>query len=72
MAVEGLGPLCRLITTSYDESGGTAQETKSYFAIPGSLSGMDGTNFDATTFADGPLGKHIRTLEPSGTIQRRT
>jgi len=64
LAVEGLGPLCRLITTRYDESGGTAQETRTYSVIPGSLSGMDGTNLDPTTFAYGPLASASAPRSP--------
>lgn len=70
--IDGLGTLCRLTTSVYDESGGTASESRLYFDIPASGEGTEGTHYDATTFAYDGLGRRIRTVEPSGTIRRST
>ena len=70
--IDGLGSLCRLSTTIYDETGVVAEKSRHYFDIPASGVGTDGTNYDEITFAFDGMGRRIRTVDPTGTISRQT
>lgn len=65
-----LGSVVRLSTMIHDQAGTMVQESRLYFEIPASGAGIDGTNYDATTYAYNDLGMTARTVAPHGTIQR--
>ena len=67
-----LGTVVRYSTSTYNEPGKQVHESRSYFDIPASGAGTDGTNYDPTKFAYDVMGRRIRTLEASGTISRTT
>ncbi|MEE8153797.1 MAG: hypothetical protein V3T53_02430 [Phycisphaerales bacterium] len=65
-----LGDLARLTVNVYDETGTTLEESRSYFLIPASGSGTEGTNYDATFLGYDDQGRRYRTKAPTGTITR--
>ena len=66
----GVGTVERLTVRVYNESGGTMDEVRAYFDIPGSGSGTEGTNYDASFFGYDELGRRTRVVQASGTISR--
>ncbi|CAK9112214.1 Uncharacterized protein SCF082_LOCUS52037, partial [Durusdinium trenchii] len=64
------GSVSRYSTALYSESGAVLDESRSYFDIPASGAGMEGTNYDATFFAYDEMGRRIRTKDATGTISR--
>ncbi len=66
----GVGTVARYATSIFDEAGGRVEETRSYFDIPGSGAGTDGTNYDASFIAYDDRGRRIRSEAPHGTISR--
>ncbi|UYV12376.1 MAG: hypothetical protein NCW75_13890 [Phycisphaera sp.] len=66
----GHGTVSRYSTAVYTESGALLEESRSYFDIPASGDGTEGTHYDATTFAYDGMGRRIRTKDATGTISR--
>ncbi|MEQ1735197.1 MAG: hypothetical protein ABL886_02050, partial [Rhodoglobus sp.] len=66
------GSLVQMTTYLYNESGHELEEERTYFAIPGSGAGADGTHYDPTTYAYDVSGRRVRTKAPHGTIRRTT
>ena len=64
----------RLSTTVHDETGIKVKESRTYVIIAnsGAWTGSPGTDYDATTFAYDGMGRRIRTVDPTGTIDRVT
>ena len=65
-----LGDLVRLTVNVYNETGGTLDESRTYFDIPASGAGVDGTNYDPMVYGYDDMGRRWRTKEASGTIRR--
>jgi YD repeat-containing protein len=65
-----LGSVVRMATNVYDDSGTHVQENRSYFNIPGSGAGSDGTNYDGTFYGYDDMGRQWRVKAPYGTINR--
>jgi RHS repeat-associated protein len=65
-----IGSLVRLGTTMLDASGTRENAVRTYFAIPGSGAGTEGTHYDAVRFGYDDMGRRWRTKQPSGTISR--
>lgn len=65
-----LGAVAALSTSHYSETGGTLEETRSYFSIPTAEPGTDGTHYDPTFFAYDDSGRRWRVKEATGTIRR--
>ena len=66
----GVGTVESLTVRVYNESGGTMDEVRAYFDIPGSGSGTEGTNYDASFSGYDAMGRRTRVEQASGTIQR--
>ena len=66
----GLGALAQMTTSIYDETGSHLEEQRSYFLLPSSAAGTDGTHYDATRFGYDALGRRWRVKDSTGTIQR--
>ena len=64
------GTVSRYSTALYTESGSQIEESRSYFDIPGTDPGTEGTHYDATTYAYDTMGRRIRTKDATGTINR--
>ena len=69
-AMDNIGELGRMSVAVYDEAGLTLEETRTYFNIPASGGGTDGTNYDATKFEYDDQGRRMRTEAPHGTVNR--
>ncbi|MEE9130850.1 MAG: RHS repeat-associated core domain-containing protein [Phycisphaerales bacterium] len=65
-----LGELAQMTTLMYNKAGQTVQETRSYFLIPASGTGSDGTNYDPTLLAYDDMGRPWRVKDATGTIRR--
>ena len=59
-----------MITSHYSETGGTLNETRTYFSVPASEPGTDGTHYDPMLYGYDDSGRRWRTKEASGTIRR--
>lgn len=64
------GSLARMNVKLYSHAGTQLDEERSYFLLPGSGAGSDGTNYDPTLYGYDDLGRMRRVKEPSGTIRR--
>ncbi|MFG0252524.1 MAG: hypothetical protein ACF8NJ_06585, partial [Phycisphaerales bacterium JB038] len=66
------GSAARMSTSVYNESGGTLEESRSYFSIPTASpwDGTEGTHYDATDFGYDEMGRRVRVSDPTGTISR--
>ncbi|HBS28148.1 MAG TPA: hypothetical protein DEB06_01565, partial [Phycisphaerales bacterium] len=64
------GSLASLTVNLFDATGTRLEEARSYFDIPASGFGADGTNFDATLFGYDSMGRRWRTKTADGTISR--
>lgn len=64
------GALCRLSTTGYSADGGRVEEVRLYHTIPTSGGGAAGTNYDLTQYGYDDMGRRVRTVDPTGTIDR--
>ncbi len=64
------GTVKRLSTNHYDSTGRELAESRSYFSIPASEPGTDGTHYDPTTYVYDDMGHRIRTEAPHGTVNR--
>ncbi|MEZ6018422.1 MAG: hypothetical protein R3F49_25225 [Planctomycetota bacterium] len=67
-----VGTVCRYSTSLYDNAGIELAYSRSYFDIPASGAGTDGTNYDAVAFDYDSMGRQDRRLEPHGTIYATT
>ena len=65
-----LGAIASMTTSHYSETGGTLEETRSYFSIPSAEPGTDGAHYDPTLFGYDDSGRRWRVEEASGTIRR--
>ena len=65
-----LGSVVTMSTSHYSNTGGQLEETRSYFLIPASGAGTDGTNYDPTLYGYDDSGRRWRTKEAHGTIRR--
>ncbi len=64
------GTLERMGTSVYSSDGHRVSESRSYFLLPSSGAGTEGTNYDATRFAYDDAGRRWRTKDATGTISR--
>lgn len=62
------GGVKKYTTNHYDSSGTQLLETRTYFLVPSSGAGTQGTNYDATTYAYDGAGRRIKTTDATGTI----
>ena len=65
-----LGDVAQMTTLIYNKAGQTVQETRSYFLIPATGSGTDGTTYDPTLLAYDDMGRRWRVKDATGTIRR--
>lgn len=65
-----IGTIETMSVSIYNESGGTLEESWSYFAIPASGLGTDGTHYDATKYSYDDMGRRVRVVDATGTISR--
>ena len=65
-----LGTIASLTTSHYSDTGGTLEETRTYFAIPASEPGTDGTHYDPMLYGYDDSGRRWRIKEASGTVRR--
>jgi YD repeat-containing protein len=65
-----LGTVTRLGVSEYDESGTVLERSLSYFDVPASGAGTEGTNYDSTAYGSDDQGRRVRTKAPHGTITR--
>lgn len=65
-----VGTPARMATSLYDSAGVRLKESRRYFLIPPSGVGSAGTNYDKTKYSYDAMGRHIRTQDPSTTINR--
>jgi RHS repeat-associated protein len=69
----GVGSLSGVSVTVYNETGGSVEETRAYFDLPGSpnyLPGTEGTHYDASFFGYDDMGRRWRVQDPTGTVTR--
>ncbi|MCW5775672.1 MAG: hypothetical protein KIS87_04400 [Phycisphaeraceae bacterium] len=68
----GVGSLSGVATSVYDTTGTRLDESRAYFAVPGSpyLPGTAGTHYDATLYGYDDMGRRRRVKDATGTIQR--
>ncbi len=66
----GIGSVARLNVTVYDDAGSRVESTRSYFDIPTTMPGTEGTHYDETTYAYSDVGQQIAMTSPTGTISR--
>ncbi|MBK6940452.1 MAG: hypothetical protein IPH13_09665 [Planctomycetes bacterium] len=71
-AVDALGAVAQMQSTLFDETGHHVETQRSYFVVPGSGAGSDGTNYDATTHEYDVMGRRVKTTDATGTIDRTT
>jgi len=69
-AVNGSWSLRHLVTTLYDSSGSRESAVRAYFLTPAYGAGVDGTNYDATTYGYDDSGRVWRVEESHGTVTR--
>ncbi|MCC7014855.1 MAG: hypothetical protein IT454_19995 [Planctomycetes bacterium] len=65
-----VGTVAKLSTSVLDSSGTQVSEERTYFSIPSSLPGTDGTHYDPTKYGYDSLGRKWRLKNAAGTIQR--
>ncbi|QKK07512.1 MAG: hypothetical protein HND58_04595 [Planctomycetota bacterium] len=69
----GVGSLSGVSVSVYNETGGTMDEGRMYFELPGSpnyLPGTEGTHYDATFYGYDDMGRKWRVKDATGTISR--
>lgn len=64
------GSLARMTVMVHSEPGTQVDEVRSYFLLPSSGAGTEGTNFDKVTYGYDPMGRRWRTVDATGTIHR--
>jgi len=64
------GSLVQMSVKLHSATGSRLESVRSYFMIPGSGVGSDGTNYDEVLYGYDSSGRRVRTLEPHGTITR--
>ncbi|MFN0007039.1 MAG: RHS repeat-associated core domain-containing protein [Planctomycetota bacterium] len=67
-----VGSVAKARTSVYSNTGNELSESRTYFSVPGSGAGTEGTHYDATRYAYDESGRRIRTKDPTGTIRRTT
>lgn len=67
-----VGSVAKLGTNVHSSTGSELTESRTYFSVPGSGAGTEGTHYDATRFAYDDSGRRIRTKDRTGTIRRTT
>jgi len=70
MAALDIGTVSSMQTAVFDDSGHHRTESRTYFAIPSSIPGTEGTHYDATRYAYDTSNRLIRTKTADGTITR--
>lgn len=66
----GLGALTDVEVWRFDATGKYVQEKRTYFLTPTSGEGIEGTNYDSSRFARDGMGRTVRSIDPTGTIER--
>ena len=66
------GTLARMATSLYTSSGHQLTESRSYFSLPGSGAGTEGTHYDAVRYGYDNSGRRWRVKDATGTITRTT
>ncbi|MBI5285616.1 MAG: hypothetical protein HY874_11030, partial [Chloroflexi bacterium] len=66
----GLGSLARMTVVVCSKPGTQVDKVRSYFLLPGSGAGTEGTNFDEVAYGYDPMGRRWRTQDATGTIHR--
>ncbi|MEX2217664.1 MAG: hypothetical protein WD749_02800 [Phycisphaerales bacterium] len=64
------GTLTSMRTAVYTNTGHQATEERTYFLLPGSGAGSEGTNYDATRLGYDDMGRQRRVKQGHGTITR--
>jgi hypothetical protein len=70
LAALDIGTVSSVQTAVFDDSGHQRTESRTYFSIPSSMPGTEGTHYDATRYAYDTSNRMIRTKTPDGTITR--
>jgi len=70
LAALDIGTVSGMQTAIFDASGHHRTELRTYFAIPSSTPGTEGTHYDATRYAYDTSNRLIRTKTADGTITR--
>ncbi|MCC6244764.1 MAG: hypothetical protein IT353_18100, partial [Gemmatimonadaceae bacterium] len=64
------GTVTRLSTNVYSSDGQRLDEVRTYFAIPSTLPGTEGTHYDAVRYGYDGMGRRWRVKDATGTITR--
>ncbi len=64
------GTLARMSTSVYNKPGTRADETRTYFSLPASGAGTEGTHYDAIRYGFDTMGRRYRVKDETATITR--
>lgn len=64
------GTITRLSTNVYSSDGQRLDEVRTYFSIPSTLPGTEGTHYDAVRYGYDGMGRRWRVKDATGTITR--
>ena len=63
------GGVRKLVTNLYDDSGTQVLQTRTYFSVPSSGAGTEGTHYDAVRYSYDGAGRRTKTVDATGTIE---